>query len=316
MPIHLQPMSRRRFLVSTAVAAAGMTFTPRAFSDELERIALFSDTHIAADPATRRSNVNMTEHLKRVVQEVVKRPVLPSSVFINGDCAFNKGELGDYGTFLKLLTPLLEKELPVHLTLGNHDERQHFWQATPWGERSARPVQDRQVGMVSTRFANWFLLDSLRETNETPGEFGPSQLEWLDLMLKTHVDKPAIVMGHHNVNQTPMFKESIKTVVDVAGRRLTPAGIKDTDAFLEVLAGHAHVAAYFCGHTHQWNVLEWKGIHFVNLPVVAYKFLPEDPAGWVAAELSSSGMSLELRALEEGHKCHGQKVVIDWRKAG
>lgn len=317
MPIHLQPMTRRRFLLTTGSVAAGLTFGSRGLGSEQEgeRFALLSDTHIIADRTKQRSGVNMADHLTRAIQGVVDLPRAPASVFVNGDCAFNAGEVGDYETFLELLSPLAERKLPIHLTLGNHDRRDHFWRATPWGERSARPVQDRQVAMVATKFANWFLLDSLRETNETPGELGSAQLEWLDAMLEAHADRPAIVMGHHNVNQTPMFKESMQTVVDVAGRRLTPAGIKDTDPLLNVLARHGNIAAYFCGHTHQWNVLEWKGIHFVNLPVVAYKFLPEDPAGWVVADLTDSGMTLELRALDEGHEADGQQVRIDWRKA-
>ena len=46
--------------------------------------ALFSDPHIAADRAVVNKNVNMTDYLARVVQEVIGLPTRPAGAFVNG----------------------------------------------------------------------------------------------------------------------------------------------------------------------------------------------------------------------------------------
>lgn len=317
MPIHWPGLSRRRFLTGSAAALASLSI-PRIGSAEpvsQESWALFSDTHINADPKAKRGRICMADHLRRVVEEVLALDAKPTGVFINGDLAQNKGEIGDYKTFQELIEPLSAKDLTLHLTLGNHDQRTNFWNATPYGAISARPVQDRWVSMVPTQKVNWFLLDSLRETDETPGILGTEQLAWLGETLDAHADKPAVILAHHNIGTSQRFKEAAEVVVDVAGRRLTPAGIMDSDPLLDVLAPRSQVMAYICGHTHQWNVLKWKGIHFLNLPVVAYKFLPEDPAGWVHCRANENGLTFELRSLDAKHPRHGEKVEIAWRNA-
>lgn len=299
-----------------AISAASIAGLARAgYAAAPERFALFSDTHINADRKRKSGGINMADHLGQVVDEILRLPQPPLGVFVNGDLAQSTGQTGDYETFIALLNPLAKRRLPIHLTLGNHDQRERFWQATPWGARSARPVHDRQVGTVLSGKANWFLLDSLRQTNETPGELGVEQIAWLDAMLAAHADKPALVLGHHNISGNQAFKDEAEVVVPTTDRRLTPAGVKDSDRLLEVLTRRPHVQAYICGHTHQWNILRWRRVPFVNLPVVAYKFLPKDPAGWVLCDLTPDGIELELRSLDPGYERHGQRVTLPWRQA-
>ncbi len=51
----------------------------------------------------------------------------PAAVIINGDLALNDGQAGDYEHFAKLIAPLRDADIPVHLTLGNHDNRDVFY---------------------------------------------------------------------------------------------------------------------------------------------------------------------------------------------
>src|SRR5207245_10449032 len=88
-------------------------------STDPHRFALLSDTHIAADPAAHERGVVMADHLMQVCAEVMAFSTKPAAVLVNGDCAYHTGENADYETFLKLITPLREHGLPVHLTLGN-----------------------------------------------------------------------------------------------------------------------------------------------------------------------------------------------------
>ena len=67
--------------------------------------------------------------------------------------------------------------LPIHLTLGNHDERERFWTALTDNNAAKRPVADRQVSLLRAGRANLFVLDTLEKTNSTPGILGQAQLD-------------------------------------------------------------------------------------------------------------------------------------------
>jgi 3',5'-cyclic AMP phosphodiesterase CpdA len=187
--------------------------------------------------------------------------------------------------------------MPVHLALGNHDNRERFWEALQEEKTASRPLADRQVALVRTPRANWFVLDSLEKTLATPGSLGQEQLDWLAGALDANPDKPALVLVHHN-----------------PGEIASVSGLKDTEALFAVIRPRMQVKAYIFGHTHVWYVdKDVSGIHLVNLPPVAYVFKPGEPAGWVHATLERKGIRLELRCVDPADKSHGQVAKLQWR---
>lgn len=254
MPIHLAPINRRQFLARTLATAAGLAFAPPLFAGEKEIDsdfwALLSDTHIAADRDRFAHGCNMTGHLDVVTRDVIAQSKIPQGVFVTGDCAYDDGETGDYRNFASLLTPLREHGMPFHLTLGNHDNRERFWNALTIEGTAKRPLQDRQAMFLPSRRVNWFMLDSLERTRYTPGLIGPEQLDWLSGMLDANATKPALVMVHHN----PGFLGKV-------------GGLRDTEALFKVLRPRKQVKGVIYGHTHNWRVHEHdSGIHLINLP--------------------------------------------------
>ena len=301
MPIHLPPISRRRFLVRSAAAAAGIALSPKLLAADKPTDpnfwALFSDIHLAADRSLIARGINMTDHFTSVSQELLLLPKRPAGVFINGDCAYNSGETDDYVLVAELLGPIRQDQVPIHLALGNHDHREHFWAALEQEKAAKRPVMDKHVAFLPTPHANWFVLDSLEQTLATPGLLGQEQLDWLARSLDANRDKPALILIHHN-----------------PGQRANINGLKDTEALFEIIRPRKQVKAYIFGHTHNWKVEEdLSGIHLVNLPPVAYVFKEGEPSGWVHATLERKGMRLELRCLDPAHKSHGQVVKLKWR---
>jgi 3',5'-cyclic AMP phosphodiesterase CpdA len=219
-------------------------------------------------------------------------------VLVNGDCALTSGLPGDYATLVSLLEPLWNAGLPVHLTLGNHDDRPVFRKALAQRLTDNRPLESRQATIVESPRANWFVLDSLEAVNRTPGKLGSEQLAWLGRALDEHRDKPALIVAHHN----PVFGQPVRN-----------SGLTDTNELFEVLVPRKHVKAYIFGHTHHWAVSQHEGIHLVNLPPVAYLFKLGDPNGWVEAHLADGSMNLELHALDVKHPANGQKLNLTWR---
>lgn len=180
MPIHLPPLSRRSFLQRALIAGTGLAVAPKLFAavrrTDANAWALLADTHIAADPTRIERAINMTAHLKTVSQELLALPERPAGVFIVGDCAFSKGEPGDYAALTGLLEPLRVGGMPLHLALGNHDHRENFWVALEAKQAAKRPVADKQVALIRAPLVNWFMLDSLEQTLVTPGSLGAAQL--------------------------------------------------------------------------------------------------------------------------------------------
>jgi Icc protein len=300
MPIHLGPISRRAFLTRAAVAASALGLKPALFADNqwtnLDSWALFSDIHLAADTTNIQRGVNMAEHFAAVSREMLAWNESPAALFIMGDCAFNSGEKEDYATFAKLLQPIRERQIPIHLLMGNHDNREHFWDVLQEEKSAKRPLADKQVAIVRTPRANWFILDSLEKTLSAPGYLGKEQLDWLGSALDKNPDKPALVLVHHNPG---------------IGANM---GLKDTSAFLDVIRPRKQVKAYIYGHTHTWKIeQDSSGIHFINLPPVAYVFHEGEPSGWVHAIVEDKKMRLELRCVDIKHKAHLQKVELEWR---
>lgn len=303
MPVTLPQLSRREFLRRAAVVGTATALAPASYaglfgkSRDKHTFAFFSDSHIAADVTTVSRNANMADQLTACVRQLAAWPVKPAAVIVNGDLAIKEGLAGDYTTFGKLLEPV-RALAPVHLSLGNHDNRENFWSALPLDAATLKSVPHKQATVFSSSRANWFLLDSLDKTNSTPGVLGAAQLDWLGGELVARPDKPAIIVGHHNLQQAG-WVDGLKT---------------ETAALADLFAQHQQVKAYIFGHTHNWNISQHAtGVHLINLPPTGYVFKEGRPSGWVRVTLARDGMELELRALDPKHPEHAQVQTLKWR---
>jgi hypothetical protein len=302
MPIHLPPISRRRFLAGSAAALAGGLSARVGWADapssDPHFFALISDIHVAADPKEVNRGVTMTDNFRRIADEITALKIKPAAAIINGDCAYLHGLKEDYRQLARLLDPLSKAGLPLHLGMGNHDDRESFADVLTALRPEHPPVSGRFASMIAAERANWFLLDTLRKTNDTPGELGDKQRDWLANALDAKADKPALVLCHHN----PAFE-----LAELTG------GLTDTEQLFKVLSPRKHVKALIFGHTHDWRLTERDGIHLINLPPTAYVFVPSRPNGWVSAHLQEDRMTLTLHALDKNHPEANKTHDLKWR---
>ena len=314
MPIHIIPIKRRRFLdlsakgaVATIVVPSVLAIPGKEVPIDLHRFAFLSDTHIMANPTAVARGINMADHLRQVVEEIAAQTTKPGGVVVNGDLATDGSPptAGAYRYLAQLLIPLSNLGIPIHLTMGNCDRRSLFADTLTAMLPRTPPVAGRLVNVLKTERANFFLLDSLYNTERTvtEGDLGMEQIGWLTRALDNHLEKPAIVICHHNVNQ-PEAKS------DTAQK----GGLRDGAELVDALLPRKHVKAFIFGHTHEWRHWELNGIHFINLPTTAYIFDPEEPRGWVDVRLEKRGMSLRLESLDKTHSKHREKFFLRWRK--
>jgi len=302
MPIHLPPLSRRAFL-KTSLAAGVAAMLPGRLSAgtaavDVNRVALLADTHVFGDPATVNRDIQSAETAAEALRQVLALDPLPAHLIVAGDCAALAGEAADYVTLARLLKPVRAAGVAVHLALGNHDHREHlcaaFPETRPKGEAD---VPEKCVGVVTTPRADMVLLDSLNQTNVTPGLLGPAQVAWLDRMLAARPKKPTLVLAHHDPD-----------------RREKPTGLTDTDALFQVLAARRSVQAYVFGHTHRWSVTGTGDVRQVNVPTTAWVFDKKQPRGWVDAHLEADGLRLVLQTLDPSDPRHGKTERLAWQR--
>jgi len=232
------------------------------------------------------------EHASKQLLALRRRP---AAVLVAGDCAHLKGKAADYEAFVRLTRPIADAGLPMHITLGNHDQRDNFWQAV--GTEQADADLGRQAGVVEGRHANWLLLDSLDKTNQGAGELGADQLDWLAAALDAHTDRPAILMLHHNPDHPKRG-----------------GSLRDSDALLEIARPRRHVKAICFGHTHVWETArDRSGIHMVNLPATGYTLWLRSFVGWTDWRVDGRGADLTVHAIKHADRDNNQTLRLEWR---
>ena len=299
MPVHLPAQNRRQFLSTVGVALVAGANTSSAddhVDDDL--VYLLNDTHIGEK---HPPSSPVPSHLRQAVSELVEREKKPAAVLINGDLALKDGQPGDYRHFAELIAPLATAKINTHLTLGNHDHRATFYDVMKEQRPESLPVESRHISVVTTRHANFFLLDSLQKTMVTQGTIGPQQRQWLTMALDAHADRPAIIVTHHNPR--------------LGGDPLHfPGGLIDSEELWNVLTARPHVKAYIHGHIHDRGVAEHRGIHILNTPATSYVADPtKSTTGWTLARFTSDGVTVTTRTTDSSHPWNGETKTLKWR---
>jgi 3',5'-cyclic AMP phosphodiesterase CpdA len=303
MPISLLPegdfklLTRRGFISRTAAAAlVGLEAQRTALTHDQKPpwLAWLSDTHIDADPGRMNLSQNMSRNLERVVTEILAEPTKPDAVFIDGDLALKNGQAGDYERLLALLKPIREAKIPLHLALGNHDDRDQFRRVLSAEPPGASEIQDKHVLVIDLAGLRLIVLDSLDKPDLVPGVLGASQLSWLARALDTEPARPTILFVHHNLSEKQ-------------------GALTETRQLLEIAEPRKAVKAIVYGHSHRWERTQQEGIHWLNLPAVGYPFSADQPLGWCRFEPGTRGATLTLRAIGGATAADGQRVELEWR---
>jgi len=334
MPTHLMPVSRRTFIAESMMATVVLQQTPLPGEESISNPdvwALLSDTHLlsarsierhyrANKPDMEKRAMTVIENFGRASRQVNALPEPPAGLILNGDCVHVGGN--DEYSLLASQFEALEK-IPLHVTMGNHDHRNDF--SKVFRERWLRDdrvlLKQRHVSVLKSRHANLVLLDSLTmqmpdSPVKGPGILGNKQLGWLESVLDSESDKPAIVMFHHNIDPSESYQnfsgEKEILVESASDFKGLGGGLEDTDPFLDLLQSKPHVKAVITGHMHQFRIFKWRKVYFISLPSVGYTFDPREPVGWIQLLLQKDGAALALQTLDSKHARHGSSAKLRW----
>lgn len=301
MPILVpHPRNRRAFLKVATLGGAALFVTGRrtlASPAPLDssvpdfHLALLSDTHIPADRNNAYRGFRPWENLARIVPDMAA--VRPQAAILCGDAARLEGRLEDYEQLKDLLEPLAAVT-PVHIALGNHDDRANFLRVFPPRAAVHHPaVGGKHVTVIEFATLRVLVLDSLLYVDKVAGLLGRNQREWLARYLPQLRDRPAVLFVHH-------------TLGDGDGDLL------DADRLFALLEPHPHVKAIFFGHSHVWQMQQRGRLQLINLPAVGYNFRDQDPVGWVEARFHPEGVALTLHAFGGNRADDGKTTTLSW----
>jgi len=296
--IFYQPIDRRQFFgcASKTVAALALAGGTRSFAqepatrDKPVRLALLSDTHLAADPSNEYRKFLPWENLKSVVSQVSAGRA--EGVILSGDAARLTGDLEDYEALKKLLAPLAA-QMPVYIGLGNHDNRDNFTKTFDYDSGIRQNVSGKHVLVIERAAVRFVVLDSLLYANKTAGLLGKAQRAWLGQYLENSDARTTVLFVHHSLG-------------DGDGELL------DADALFRLIRPHRKVKAIFYGHSHEYGFGEKEGVHWVNVPAAGYTFSDAAPVGWVDAQFTAKGVELVLKTVGGNRSDDGKLTSLAW----
>jgi 3',5'-cyclic-AMP phosphodiesterase len=281
-------VDRREFF--RIALAAGFAARLQADTGAPSRWALLSDLHCPLDRKDVYRGFHPYENLNQAAASVVASPARFCA--ITGDLARLNGQPGDYATLRESLKAVLDK-MPAGMALGNHDHRANFEDAFPSPQGTHQEVARKHVMTFEWADLRAVFLDSLLETNVTPGQLGTAQRRWLAEYAAAD-QRPVLLFLHHDLGDRD-------------------ESLADAAKFLETVVPLSQVKAVFYGHSHEYHVEKREGLHLVNIPSTAFNFRDQDPVGWIEMTLSKAGAELLLRVTAGNKEMNGAKAALRWR---
>ncbi len=253
-------------------------------------LAQLSDLHLCQKPL--QGTVYTGGFLKRAIASVLAFAPRPDAVVLTGDLV-DAGSLDDYRQLRAALAPLTAV-LPVHLQVGNHDDRAAL--RAVFGAAGVTEGDDHHQYAVDVGTGRLVVCDTI-EPGRPWGRMCARRLAWLDATLASAPTRPTVVAFHH-----PPFATGIG-FMDRLGMR---------DGALEcerIIARHAQVQRVICGHVHRAVTTSFGGRIAMTAPSVAHQIpvafdaqAPEafvfEPPGWLLHRWDGQAMQSFVMPVE------------------
>lgn len=203
------------------------------------KLIQITDIHLTT-PGQTIAGRDPNANFERALTHALDNHPDAEAVIVTGDLS-DWGEAGDYA---RLRARLTDVEVPVHLCIGNHDDRETFLATFPELRDDAGFVQK----VVPLSKGQAVLLDTWEQDTHA-GSYCDARAAWLDQTLND-LDGPVWLFLHHN--PVPMGMAAMDQIM-----------LLDADRLGDVLDRHrAKVAHIFHGHCHLPLAGSFRGIPF------------------------------------------------------
>jgi Icc protein len=207
-----------------------------------------SDSHLFAEADGTLLGMNTRDSLQKVIELVRTQQPRIDLIIASGDLS-QDGTLASYQQFRDMTRQL---DAPARWIPGNHDEPQVMAEAA---------VQSALLESV-VDIGNWrvTLLDSA-VPGSVPGYLQDDQLQLLARSLSEAPERHHLVCFHHNP-------------VSIGCPWMEPIGLRNPEAFFEVLDRFEQVRAVLWGHVHQEVDQLRNGVRLLASPSTCIQFEP------------------------------------------
>jgi 3',5'-cyclic AMP phosphodiesterase CpdA len=206
------------------------------------KFIVMSDLHLVPEGKLSMT-LDTTARLEQAIDAVVSRYGDADFCVLAGDLA----DLGEAAAYERLKAAIARLPIPVYITLGNHDDRPTFLQV--FGENFAAET-GKVDKVIDHKGYRVILLDS-SEPGRVDGVLEQEQIDWLRERLAEAMDRPVIVVLHHNANALHIESDTIR--------------ILEPDALIAALKTHPDIRQIIAGHVHLTSTALWHGLPFTTL---------------------------------------------------
>ena len=219
------------------------------------KFVVMSDLHVMPEGELSMT-LDTGARLHQAVDAVIER-------YGNADFCVLAGDLADLGqpaAYAHLKSIIARLPIPVHITLGNHDDRPAFLDVFGADLAAETGKIDKIIDLKGYRI---ILLDSA-EPGRVDGVIEERQIAWLRARLAEAIDRPVVVVLHHNANALHIESDNIR--------------ILEPDAFIAALKTHPDIRQIIAGHVHLTSTAIWHGLPFTTLAGGHYSVSVDQPS--------------------------------------
>ena len=254
------------------------------------KFVVLSDLHLGP-PGAPVNGLDTGTRLGEAVEVITRDHADAAFVLLAGDLA-DRGEVAAYHHLRDRIARL---PMPVHITLGNHDDRVAF--LSVFGTDLDDP-QGRVSQVIDAGGHRIVLLDTT-EPGLVGGRLCQGRLDWLDARLTEARTRPVIVVQHHHANPLSLPVDEII--------------LQNADDYVAVLQRHPEVRQVIAGHVHLPSTAVWRGIPMTTMAGSHYSVTPhvpgvpgrqsqlEGPAQMAVVLASADGVTVHFQDHGERH---------------
>ena len=263
-----------------------------------------TDIHLTA-PGQTIGGRDPNENFAQAIEHAMKHHSDAEAMFITGDLS-DWGETDDY----KRLAEQLDKlPLPVHLCIGNHDDRPTFLKQFPDLEGDGGFVHS----VVPLSIGHAILLDTWGPESHA-GFFCEDRAKWLSYQL-TELDGPIWIFMHHN--PVPSHVKPMDEIMLLDSSRFGEIIRPFKDKISHILHGHCHLP--LSGTFHGIPFFAPRGTNHAGWPnFAAERLLSAADLTESYAVIFADKNSTMIHMVEYGYKGNvrneGSPEYADWDK--
>ena len=211
------------------------------------KIIALSDLHLVPQGQTSKG-LDTADRLRLALADVGAKHADAAFCVMLGDLA-DRGEVGAYQLLKELINEL---PVPVHLMIGNHDDRETFLHVFSDHRVDANGYVQ---GVHDTAEGRFVFLDTAAAGRDD-GVLCERRLAWLEARLGECAGQPAYVFLHHPPYEIGLPVDNVRLV--------------DSQPLLDILQQYGNVRHLFSGHTHRSASGVWRGLPFASLGATHY----------------------------------------------